>query len=62
MSELDLDGYMKPAIVLCSSSCCKHNDNTGYYNLCKHPCNVNKPSYGGITRYYVSECKLKEKE
>lgn len=48
--------------VVCSASGCKWRSDGGYYGICKHPRNMNRPQYGGIDRELVSECKLKEKK
>lgn len=46
-------------MILCYATCKYGGDN--YYNICKHPKHCNIPSYGGIDRFYVTGCALKEK-
>ena len=51
---------MEKCITLCSAHCI-HNDGHGYYNICNHIINKDKPCYGGIDRIYVEGCCMKEK-
>lgn len=53
---------MEKCIVHCSNGNCKHNSGSGYYGLCKHPENTNRPAYCGIDRTYTSGdgCRLRE--
>lgn len=45
--------------ILCSNESCKHNADTGYYSLCKHP-DFQDLVYCGITRMYKETCNAAE--
>ena len=51
---------MEKCIVLCSDDCCRHNSGGGYYGVCHHPDNENRPAYCGIDRTYQSSCSRRE--
>lgn len=46
-------------VTLCSADCI-HNSGYGYYCLCNHPDKQDQVPYGGIDRYYVDGCPLRE--
>lgn len=50
---------MDKVVTYCTANC-KHNSGQGYYNSCHHPSKQNQVPYGGIDRYYVEGCPLKE--
>jgi len=53
---------VKYTTVLCADYTCRFCSGGGYYGICKHPANADKAVYGGIDRYYMNSCKLKEFE
>ena len=50
------------ATVLCADYTCRFCSGGGYYGICRHPANAEKSIYGGIDRYYMNSCKMKEFE